>query len=689
MHRFRILIISATLTLSLFAVGLFALSANAVVPEGDTGNWMVSIDSIVPTDSSAVVHGTVYSGINTAGANISITTRHITSASATQVQNGSQTHGVTDSSGKFSITIDTLIPATSYNVNATATAPQGTLATSTQETFTTNQGGDLGSDVHIIYNGQPVATQNTLTLKFKATGLPSQTSATIQLKRNGTTIKTNTVAQIIPDASGVATFQTTFSGLTTATAYTGQITLGDGSVVGFGPDSTANANGTPPTQSPIHVYISENDAVVTSTTFSITGFVTGDSTTATSIKGFASTDGINYGISSPVAYTGAPDTVGSVFTVSFSGLSAGKSYSYKIKDTTTDKDLSPVYYFTTASSSGGVGSTGIDGTWFDLNANYQSANPQKNGCTETKDGEYCMLAPIPFPGIINGKLGLTPDTTGSSGVSNFINGIIQFAIAFAGLLAVIMIIAGGIMYATTEAMSGKAGAKTMITNAIFGLLLALCSYLILKTISPSLVDVKLDIARHSVTVSSNDTSTGSSTSLCISPTNPPNPDTAQAVMPILSTALTNEYIPERDKLTGVPKGKKLLMTAQTAVEGFSGTTTAMGIKTGTLSYRTNNPGNIGNTDDGSTKTYPTLAAGVNAQLTKVISGSGSYIIDGVYDCALGKGVKYDGSLYQYLRIYSTGARKDNAYLSFIIGYFKNNGKTITGHTKMSEIYTMN
>ncbi len=503
MHRFRNIFISIV-TLSILGASIVALPAKAVVPEGDTGNWMITIDSIIPTDVSAVVQGTLYNGINPAGANISIVTRHITSASATQVQNGSQTHGVTNNAGKFTITIDTLFSGTSYKVNATATAPQGTLATSTVETFTTNQGGDLGSDVQIVYNGQPVATARTLLLKFKATSLGAQTSATIRLKQNGVIKKTNTVASIVPDASGTATFETTFTGLLPANTYDGQIMLGDGSLFGFGPESTVGTNGVPPTQSPIHVYISENDATVTSTTFSITGFVTGDSATATSIKGFASTDGINYGISSPVAYTGAPDTVGSVFTVSFSGLTAGTSYAYKIKDTTTDKDLSPVYYFTTASTSGGVGSTGSDGPGFVLNANYQSAITQTNKCREDKEGEYCMLAPIPFPGIINGKLGLTPDTTGSSGVSNFINGIIQFAIAFAGLLAVIMIIAGGIMYATTEAMSGKAGAKTMITNAIFGLLLALCSYLILKTISPSLVDVKLDIARHEVTVPGED-----------------------------------------------------------------------------------------------------------------------------------------------------------------------------------------
>ncbi len=498
MHRFRILIISATLTLSLFAVGLFALSANAVVPQGDTGNWMVSIDSIVPTDSSAQIHGTLYDGISPAGANISITTRHITSASATQVQNGSQTHGVTDSAGKFAITIDTLIPATSYNVNATATAPQGTLATSTQETFTTNQ-SNTDNSVQIAYNNpQPPTTAHGMVLKFKASGVTSPTTATIQLKLNSVVVKTNT-AQITPDGTANALFQTPFTGLSPSTTYDVEVMVGDGAFISLSPKSTATATGGQPPANPIQASI--NDVTITSTTATIEGVVIGDGQTLVTIKGVASADGTTYGINSSTGYTGAPDALwGAGFTSVFTGLTPSASYAYKITDTISGNALSSIHYFTTAPSSGGVGSTGIDGTWFDLNANYQSAITQTNKCREDKEGEYCMLAPIPFPGIINGKLGLTPDTTGSSGVSNFINGIIQFAIAFAGLLAVIMIIAGGIMYATTEAMSGKAGAKTMIINAIFGLLLALCSYLILKTINPALVDVKLDIARHEVTV---------------------------------------------------------------------------------------------------------------------------------------------------------------------------------------------
>jgi hypothetical protein len=49
---------------------------------------------------------------------------------------------------------------------------------------------------------------------------------------------------------------------------------------------------------------------------------------------------------------------------------------------------------------------------------------------------------------------------------------------------------------------------------------------------------------------------------------------------------------------------------------------------------------------------------------------------------------YNGYLYQYLRIYATGARTNNNYLNAIIGYFKANGVTITYKTTIADIYNI-
>ena len=72
-------------------------------------------------------------------------------------------------------------------------------------------------------------------------------------------------------------------------------------------------------------------------------------------------------------------------------------------------------------------------------------------------------------------------------LADFLVNIFNFGIAAAVALALIMIIWGGIEYMTTDSWTGKEGGKEKITNALWGLGLALVSYLILYTINPCLV----------------------------------------------------------------------------------------------------------------------------------------------------------------------------------------------------------
>jgi hypothetical protein len=107
------------------------------------------------------------------------------------------------------------------------------------------------------------------------------------------------------------------------------------------------------------------------------------------------------------------------------------------------------------------------------------------------------------------------------------------------------------------------------------------------------------------------------------------------------------------------------MLAQITVEGYA---------PGTLSYRTNNPGNVGNTGT-TTRTYPTLAEGVQAQL-------------GVVNAAILRKGSYSKvvSLLDYIKVYapSTDPRNNPAeYVSTILGYFKKIG--IIGFTADSSL----
>ncbi|KKS99168.1 MAG: hypothetical protein UV75_C0008G0002 [Candidatus Giovannonibacteria bacterium GW2011_GWA1_43_15] len=94
---------------------------------------------------------------------------------------------------------------------------------------------------------------------------------------------------------------------------------------------------------------------------------------------------------------------------------------------------------------------------------------------------YNLLQPLP-------GVGQTVDT-----FPDYITKIIPFILGLAAVLAVVMIVIGGIEYAVTEAIDAKADAKDRITQAILGLLLALISWLILSTINPELVNLKLNI----------------------------------------------------------------------------------------------------------------------------------------------------------------------------------------------------
>jgi len=169
----------------------------------------------------------------------------------------------------------------------------------------------------------------------------------------------------------------------------------------------------------------------------------------------------------------------------------------------------------------------------------------------------------------------------------------------------------------------------------------------------------------------------------------------------LNSYIRNEYLPALDNISGYSKGLKLLATAMTSQEGFYPKA---------RSYRTNNPGNLGNTDDGRNRDFSTLQSGIQEQLRhlqKVVTGQERNYplgrdkdIKPFYSKEIAKntvtygltpylpGYKftpYRGTLEQFLKIYATGPRGGNTYLTTVISYFKQNGYDINEKTTLEEI----
>jgi len=78
------------------------------------------------------------------------------------------------------------------------------------------------------------------------------------------------------------------------------------------------------------------------------------------------------------------------------------------------------------------------------------------------------------------------------GLCSLLNSWFRIGIALAGMLAVVMIVLGGFQYATTDSLFDKEEGKGKIQNALWGLLLALTTWLIVSTINPALANCTIN-----------------------------------------------------------------------------------------------------------------------------------------------------------------------------------------------------
>src|SRR3989344_4751031 len=109
--------------------------------------------------------------------------------------------------------------------------------------------------------------------------------------------------------------------------------------------------------------------------------------------------------------------------------------------------------------------------------------------------DYVLLAPLPCaegtPGCVfeNGAWKLTDYSPGGkTPLGSYLNTMIRIFLGICAVLAMIMIVVGGLEYMTSELVSSKESGKHKITGALLGLVLAFGSYAILNTINPELLN---------------------------------------------------------------------------------------------------------------------------------------------------------------------------------------------------------
>ena len=86
----------------------------------------------------------------------------------------------------------------------------------------------------------------------------------------------------------------------------------------------------------------------------------------------------------------------------------------------------------------------------------------------------------------------------------YMNILIKLFLGISAVLAVVMIVKGGLEYMTSVVPSEKGSGKDTITNAVLGLIIALGAYLLLYTVNPNLLNFCLDKQIDTVSITIDD-----------------------------------------------------------------------------------------------------------------------------------------------------------------------------------------
>lgn len=109
---------------------------------------------------------------------------------------------------------------------------------------------------------------------------------------------------------------------------------------------------------------------------------------------------------------------------------------------------------------------------------------------------FVPLAPIPGltdTGAIN--------AIKTDGLASFFNNLYKFLIGLAAIIAVVMIIWGGLEISTQDSISKQGAGREKIQNAILGLILILSPVLVFSIINPSILNLSLNLPKIDLTSS--------------------------------------------------------------------------------------------------------------------------------------------------------------------------------------------
>lgn len=118
--------------------------------------------------------------------------------------------------------------------------------------------------------------------------------------------------------------------------------------------------------------------------------------------------------------------------------------------------------------------------------------------TPNAPSTYAVLAPLPCiasndsnGNAISGCDGSTLQT--NVDFESYVQNTVNLAIALSSVLAIFMIVWGGFEYITSTIPGTKSDGLNKVKNAVIGLILVLCSYIIIRTIDPRLVQIPTNL----------------------------------------------------------------------------------------------------------------------------------------------------------------------------------------------------